>query len=220
MKYTSGSKDLLFENYIMVRGLDDMPDLVLERIVGCFVSMRHFLAFTLACKRLSRIKPDKRCLRVNIGNEEQFTPLLASSLLPFLHTLDMSRCTGITNVSALAGIHTLYMSWCTGITDVSALAGIHTLDMYGCTRITDVSALAGIHTLYMYGCIRVTVVSALAGIHTLNISDCAGITDVSALAGIHTLCVYWCPQITPENLEALREAHSEAGFSHEICISK
>ena len=43
-------------------------------------------------------------------------------------TLDLSHCSGVTDVSALAGcaaLHTLNLSWCSGVTDVSALAGIH-----------------------------------------------------------------------------------------------
>ena len=50
-----------------------------------------------------------------------------------VQTLSLSRCGGVTDVSALAGcasLHTLDLSRCVGVTDVSALAGcasLHTL---------------------------------------------------------------------------------------------
>ena len=50
-----------------------------------------------------------------------------------LHTLDLSRCQGVRDVSALAGcatLHTLDLLGCRGVTDVSALP-LHTLDVRG-----------------------------------------------------------------------------------------
>ena len=44
-------------------------------------------------------------------------------------------------------MHTLYLMNCSGLTDVSALAGcakLHELDMRGCPEATDLSALSGI----------------------------------------------------------------------------
>ena len=69
-----------------------------------------------------------------------------------LHTLRLSFCIGVTDVSALAGcasLHTLNLSCCCGVTDVSALAGwasLHTLDL-SYSGVTDVSALAGCASL-------------------------------------------------------------------------
>ena len=72
-----------------------------------------------------------------------------------LHSLRLLRCTGVTDVSALAGcasLHTLYLSGCSEVTDVSALAGcasLHTLSLHN-SGVKDVSALAGcasLHTL-------------------------------------------------------------------------
>ena len=42
-------------------------------------------------------------------------------------------------------LHTLRLSWCTGMTDVSGLAGcasLHTLSLKGCYGVTNVSAMA------------------------------------------------------------------------------
>jgi hypothetical protein len=71
----------------------------------------------------------------------------------------MSRCTGVTDVSALGGLTTLtasvdvmakHMGY-DGVADVSALGGLTTLDMSGCRGVTDVSALGGLTTLSMCG---------------------------------------------------------------------
>jgi len=108
----------------------------------------------------------------------------------------------------LGNMHTLYMSGCTDITDVSALAGIHTLDIRWCTAVKDVNALAGIHTLYMSDCTAVKNVSALAGIDELWIRGCTAVTDVSALVGIRVLCVRR-NQLDALQLDALRVAGCE-----------
>src|ERR1700689_3726629 len=55
------------------------------------------------------------------------------------------------NSKIIRHIHTLYMSGCTGITDLSPIKGIHTLYMSYCTQIIDLSPIKGIHTLYMNG---------------------------------------------------------------------
>ena len=47
-------------------------------------------------------------------------------------------------MSALGGVHTLYLSNCKQLTDVSALGGVHTLSLTGCGQLTDVSALGGV----------------------------------------------------------------------------
>ena len=66
-----------------------------------------------------------------------------------LHTLRLSMCIGVTDLSVLAGcasLHTLNLSSCFRVTDVSALAGcasLHTLDLTRCSGVTDLSVLAG-----------------------------------------------------------------------------
>ena len=50
-------------------------------------------------------------------------------------------------LAVVGHVHTLDLSGCDGITDVSALGGVLTLDLINCTGITDVSALGGVHTL-------------------------------------------------------------------------
>ena len=40
------------------------------------------------------------------------------------HSLNLSGCSKITDVSGLGGVHTLNLSWCSKITDVSGLGGV------------------------------------------------------------------------------------------------
>jgi len=64
----------------------------------------------------------------------------------------------ITDVPVLGSIHTLILSGCTRITDVSPLSMcciIQLLALWNCTGLTEVSALSicnGLHTLHFYGC--------------------------------------------------------------------
>ena len=52
-------------------------------------------------------------------------------------------------MSSLGNVHTLNLTDCKGITDVSSLGNVHILDLSGCERITDVSSLRNVHTLYL-----------------------------------------------------------------------
>jgi hypothetical protein len=125
-------------------------------------------------------------------------------LLPSLIELNLSYCTGVTDVSALGGVHTLDLTW-TDVNDVSALGGVHTLDLSWCKAVTDVSALGGVTTLTLKGCRAVTDVSALGNVTTLDLSQ-TGVVDVSALGGVHELFVGSCPAIT--DVSALGGVHS------------
>ena len=108
-----------------------------------------------------------------------------------LKSLDLSN-TNVDNdfLNTLANsksLHTLDLTGCYRVTDVSALGkceSLHTLDLTGCYRVTNVSALAGcasLHTLNLSYCRGVTDVSALAGcasLHTLDLRH-SGVTGVS-----------------------------------------
>jgi hypothetical protein len=56
-----------------------------------------------------------------------------------VHTLTLSHCSGISDVSALGGVHTLDVNRCPGLRDVSALGGVHTLDLTCDFHAEDVS---------------------------------------------------------------------------------
>jgi len=93
---------------------------------------------------------------------------------------DVSALADCTDVSALtsgcAALHTLDLSCCMELTDVSVAgcAKLHTLYLEGCVWITDVSALAGcamLDSLYLVGCERVTDRWRAARICALSISN-------------------------------------------------
>jgi len=68
--------------------------------------------------------------------------------LPFLsevHTLNISDCKNITDISVLKGVSNLDISWCDGINDISGLGEgkLHTLNISD-TRLKDVSALTNL----------------------------------------------------------------------------
>jgi hypothetical protein len=70
-----------------------------------------------------------------------FVTYLGSRLTVRMRTMRAS-------VNALAGVHTLNLSHCPGIVDVSVLGGVHELNLCGCTGIRNVGALAGV--IYIY----------------------------------------------------------------------
>ena len=123
----------------------------------------------LVCRALRDASTRVRWKVRRVYNKRQYAAAAAAAALGNLHTLDISSCNFVTDVSALAGIHTLNMSWCTDVANVSSLAGIRILYMSRCNAVRDVSALAGIRELDMRGCTAVQDVSALAGIRTLYI---------------------------------------------------
>ena len=51
------------------------------------------------------------------------------------------------DVSMLGNVHTLHLSRCTGIIDVSMLGNVHTLDLVGCSGIADFSMLGNVHII-------------------------------------------------------------------------
>ena len=71
------------------------------------------------------------------------SPILIFTLLALgrVHTLNLSFCTGMTDVSALGTVHTLNLSHCTSVIDTSALGHVHLLDISDCNGIIDVLAL-------------------------------------------------------------------------------
>ena len=52
-------------------------------------------------------------------------------------------------------VHTIDLSWCEKITDVSALGSVHTLNLSGCHKIENVSALGNVHNLNLKCCYNI-----------------------------------------------------------------
>ena len=101
-----------------------------------------------------------------------------------VHSLELTRCTGVTDVSMVGNVHKLVLTKCTGVTDVSALGSVHSLYLFECTGVKDVSALGRVHKLHLDKCTGVTDVSMLGRVHKLILRRCIDITDVSMLDNV------------------------------------
>lgn len=110
--------------------------------------------------------------------------------------LNLSNCRRLSDVSSLGAIHTLILSGCNGVSDVSMLGTVHSLDLSHCQNVIDVSALGNVHTLNLRSCHGVQDVSALGGVHSLDLTRCSGIRDVSALAGVYILNLSNCSSVS------------------------
>ena len=104
--------------------------------------------------------------------------------LRYVHTLDLSYTT-VSDVSMLGKVHTLNLSNCYKVTDVSALGNVHTLDLSG-TKVSDVSALKNVRELNLFGCYNVTNVSTLGNVRKLILRD-TNVINVSMLGNVQTL---------------------------------
>jgi len=118
------------------------------------------------------------CFDTNIKNED----LIHLNV----HTLNLSYCKNITDVSLLKNVTNLNLTCCKGITDVSALGGVHTLNLSECDGVTDVSALGSVHTLNLSYCYNVTDVSNLFNCKKLILSF-TKVKDISMLKNVENL---------------------------------
>ena len=90
--------------------------------------------------------------------------------------LSLSGCTGLSDLTPLAGLpqlRALFLSGCTGLSDLTPLAGLaqlRALSLSGCTGLSDLSPLGGLPQL-----------------SSLDLSDCTGVSDLSPLAGLPRL---------------------------------
>ena len=117
-------------------------------------------------------------LTLNEGQRYNYRPYDTKNILSLgdIHTLDLSL-SSIWDVSEFSNIniHTLYLSYCRRIKDVSNLGNLHTLDLSNCDQISDVSNLGNLHTLILKGCYKLEDVSMLGNLNTLNIRGCINI---------------------------------------------
>jgi hypothetical protein len=135
-------------------------------------------------------------------------------LLGNLKSLELWRCSAVTDVSCFQNIPHLTLNWCSGITDVSCLGRVHTLNLMGCSNIRDVSALERVHTLDLSRCDNVTDLSALEWVYSLrflrfagadlsklknivflNISGAVSVTDITMLHSLQVLKIGGCDNI-------------------------
>ncbi len=114
-------------------------------------------------------------------------------------TLDLSNCTDLKDLNALArltSLKKLNLSWCDSLSDVSVLSGLSGLQhlyLSGCDSLSDVSVLSGLSGLQqldLRGCSSlsdVSFLSKLTGLQQLDLSGCSSLSDVSVLSGLSGL---------------------------------
>ncbi|WP_176159633.1 NACHT domain-containing protein [Prosthecobacter debontii] len=109
------------------------------------------------------------------------TPLAG---LSGLKLLDLTGCTGLSDLApleGLSGLQWLYLSNCTGLSDLAPLArlfGLQDLDLSNCTGLSDLEPLAG-----------------LSNLRALNLLNCTGFRDLAplaALSGLQSLGLLGC----------------------------
>ncbi|OQS02022.1 hypothetical protein THRCLA_21528 [Thraustotheca clavata] len=112
------------------------------------------------------------------------------------HTIDLSYCMSLENVAPLSHVHTLNLTG-TNVSKVSCLQLVYDLNLTGCHSITDdeVNELIYIHTLVLDGCYQLTKVHGLKFVHSLSLANCIGIKDVSMLGHVHSLTLTGCLNI-------------------------
>ncbi len=91
--------------------------------------------------------------------------------------------------ASLGNVHTLNLSYCINIKDVSMLSRVHTLNLTCCV-ISDVSALGNVYNLNLSHCRNITDVSTLGNVHNLNVEGCYNITNLSSIRNVNTLDLY------------------------------
>jgi hypothetical protein len=109
------------------------------------------------------------------------------------------------NLTALTSLELLDLSECTQLSDLSALAGLtalQELNLYKCKQLSDISALArvtSLRSLYLYGCERLSdlaPLAALTSLQVLSLSECLGVRRFASLESLlptlKTLYLFGC----------------------------
>lgn len=138
-------------------------------------------------------------------------------MLGGVRRLDLTGCTGVTDVSALGRVHDLVLSQCHSVEDVSNLGGVHGHAQYirlyrritwyqlprPCAhtslRLTgmdvtpaDVHALGSVHHICFLSSKTLTTAAGLGRVYSLDLSYSRRLTDVSARRRVQTLILSGC----------------------------
>lgn len=114
------------------------------------------------------------------------------SKLSQVHTLNLSHCDWVTDVSMLGNIVDLNLTECLNVSNVSALGKVKKLNLTGCRKVMDVSALGEVDDLNLTNCVHMTDVSALGKVDKLTLAGCYYLKDVSALRNVRVLSLVGC----------------------------
>ena len=133
---------------------------------------KDYTSFRQVCKHFSKIPSPIHTIILSRNQSLHIYNNQLWHLLNMVHTLDLSNCQKITNVSALGNVHTLHLSFCKKITDVSALGNVQKFPITGirdsCEPEGDFVDSKKLHTLNLSGCYQITDVSALDNVHVIR----------------------------------------------------
>jgi hypothetical protein len=104
-----------------------------------------------------------------------------------LHTVEISYCISLVDVSSFSHVHTLMLSDCPNVVDVSQLGKIRHLCLSSCSGITDVSALGKVYDLHLYHCNGILDISCLKHNRKVSMDDNRSIQDYSSLKNCFSL---------------------------------
>lgn len=150
---------------------------------------------------------------------EEALRLLAK--VPGLDLLALKDCTDLTTLDGpwenLKDLQTLDLSGCTGLTNVASLGKLPSLDglqMWGCTNVTDLTGLGGIkhlRSLWAGGCLKLRTLNGIEGatnLTYLNVDGCSGLTNWHALGQLKKLDSFSAHECDWTNLNNLKHSTS------------
>lgn len=164
--------------------------------------------------------------------------------LPNLHELELSGCSSLTDISALAklpSLQTLDLSSCSELTDISVLGKLHNLrnlDLFNCTKLSELGKLpTSLCNLNLAKCKKLVDIfslgknqAAFPNLQKLDLSHCSKLSNIEALGKgkfpiLHTLNLHSCERISNisalADLSNLRELRlSRTGVSDILALSK
>jgi hypothetical protein len=121
-----------------------LPDELIFMICEKLVKVRDLIALSSSSKRLNFICKDVNYYGKNvydIKRSEKSLELASNFNKSIKLKFNSSKNNTISYFPNIWNIHTLNLSCCKLLSDVSKLGNIHTLDLSGCENITDVSML-------------------------------------------------------------------------------
>jgi hypothetical protein len=152
-----------------------LPDELIFMICEKLVKVRDLVALSSSSKRLNFICKDVNYYDKNvydIKRSEKSLELASNFNKSIKIKFNSSKNNTISYFPNIWNIHTLNLSCCKLLSDVSKLGKVHTLNLSYCDGVTDVSKLVNVHILNLSGCENITDVSMLGKVKHLNLSDC------------------------------------------------
>ena len=132
-----------------------LPDELIFMICEKLVKVRDLVALSSSSKRINFICKDVNYYDKNvydIKRSEKSLELASNFNKSIKLKFNSSKNNTISYFPNIWNIHTLNLSYCKLLSDVSKLGNIHTLDLSGCKILKDVSMLGKVKHLNLSDC--------------------------------------------------------------------